>query len=112
MGRRRRAYRSSGLRRPGGWWLLCVTAAVAGAAAVVLALLREWLAVALVAGLGAALTAAVGPVVERLRELESWPGQLAKARPGRVPRVREVTDPADWLAQAGRRRPDQPLRGA
>lgn len=103
MGRRRSAYRSGGLRRPGGWRLLYWTAFGAGAVAVVLAVVQTWTTAAVAVGLGAASTAVLGLLVEQVKSQERWPENLAGARPGRVPRVREADDPADWVAQpAGR----------
>ncbi|MFC7303225.1 hypothetical protein ACFQVC_03230 [Streptomyces monticola] len=103
MGRRRGAYRSGGLRRPGGWRLLYWTVFGAGTVAAILALVQAWTTAAVAVGLGGASTAALGLLVEQIRSQERWPEHLSGARPGRVPRVREANDPADWVAQpAGR----------
>jgi hypothetical protein len=71
--------------------------------AVILSVAQAQTTAAVAVGLGAALTAVLGIVVEQVKSQEQWPQHLAGARPGRVPRVREADDPADWVAQpAGR----------
>ncbi|MFE9401097.1 tetratricopeptide repeat protein [Streptomyces sp. NPDC006530] len=58
--------------------------------------MRVWIPAALAGGLVAALTAALGLVFEHVKGLERWPDHLARARAGKVPRVREVTECAHW----------------
>jgi hypothetical protein len=70
---------------------------------VILSVLQAWTTAAVAVGLGAASTAVLGIFIEQVKSQEQWPQNLAGAHPGRVPRVREAGDPADWVAQpAGR----------
>jgi hypothetical protein len=95
--------RSRTLRRPEVWLWRYAPPAVTGVVAAGLALVRAWVPAGIAVGAGTALTTALattlGRVNGRAAELQRWPEHLARARPGRVPLVREVSTCQDWGAQ-------------